>query len=441
VAIDEGVWERPDGDGYRLDRLGEGLSPSWWRFWLDAGAAVAEGLAGHITVSWYEARGDEEEALRRREQRRGEYVRALADSGGRAPLSECLGTSASNDDRVCRGKGAAVFGVLERVIGREPFCAALAGLTARGGGTIGLESVVRAFEDASGRALDWFFYEWFYRGDLPTYSLDYEVAADRTGPVVRGVVRQNGEIYRTPIPLTIELGGWSYNEWVLIDSSEQRFEFRTDMAPMEVTVDGSRLVPRIDDHELANAHFQWGLEAAEEDDWGTAVDEFGEAASLEWGSALYRFRYGDALVHSGRLAAGLEALESAVTLDLGNPEYRIALARLYLGALEHDRALSHLDEYVRLRDDPGGRLGRARALIGLGRLEEAREAIDEVRADVDASGAPDTVREELVLVLGMFHEAAGDTAAAVSEYERALEVNPVCDEARRRLEALGSGRR
>ena len=441
VAIDESVWERPDGGGYRLDRLGEGLSPSWWRFWLDAGGPIAEGLAGHSAVSWYEARGDEEEAQRLREAQRADYVRALADSGGRAPLRQCLGADASGDSRICGAKGAAVLGVLEQVIGHESFCAALGALTAGGGGVIALESVVRAFEDAAERPLDWFFYEWFYRGDLPSYSLEYEVVTRRAGPVVRGVIRQDGEIYRTPVPLTIELGGWSYDEWVSIESQEQHFEFPAEMTPMEVSLDGRRLIPRIDVLELARAHSDRGIEAAGLNDWETAVDQFGEAASLDGDSAVYRFRYGDALVHSGRLAAGLEALESAVELDPGNPQYRLTLARLYLGALEHEEALSHFDDYVALRDDPVGRLGRARALIGLGRLDEAREAIEAVRADVDATAAPDATREELFVVLGTLYEAAGDSAAAVSEYEKALEVNPVSDEAKRRLDALGSRRR
>lgn len=440
VAIDEDVWGGPAGNGYRLDLLGEGLAFCWWRCWLDAGQVVAAGLAAHSAIGWHEMRGDEEAALRLREQRRAEYVRALADSGGRAPLRLCLGIEASSDERICRGKASAVFGVLERVIGREAFCEALSGLTSQGGRRIGLENVARAFEAAAERPLDWFFYEWFHRGDLPVYSLDYEIATDRTGPVVRGTVRQEGEIYRTPVPLTIDLGGWAYDEWVPIESSEQRFELRADMVPMEINVDGRRLIPRIDRSELAAAHFQRGIEAAESNDWGAAVDEFGEAASLEWGSALYRFRHGDALVHSGRLAAGLDVLESAVELDPDEPAYRLAVARLRLGALEHDEALGHFGEYVRLTEDPVGRLGMARALIGLGRLDEGRQAVDAARAAIDASDAPDATREELFLVLGSFHEAAGDSAAAVSEYERALEVNPVSDEARRRLEALRRGR-
>jgi hypothetical protein len=438
VAIDESLWELPDGGGHRLDHLGEGLAPSWWRFWLDAGRLMAQSLAGHSAIGWHEARGDEEQAHRLREGWRADYVRALADSGGPAPLRQCLGSDASQDRRICGGKGAAVLGVLERVIGREPFCEALGALTATGGRVVDFESFVRAFEDAAGQPLDWFFYEWFYRGDLPAYSLEYEVVADRAGPVVRGVIRQDGEIYRTPVPLTVDLGGWSYDEWVSIESPEQPFEFAAEMTPMEVSVDGRCLIPRMNGQELARAHADRGIEAARANDWETAVDQFGVAASLDWESAAYRYRYGDALVHSGRLAAGLEALEAAVELDPGNPEYRLTVARLYLGALQYEEALSSFDAYVAIRDDPQGQLGRARALIGLGRLGDAGQVMETVRGQLGAGTAPDAVREEFFVVLGALHEAAGDSAAAVSEYEKALEVNPVSDEARARLEALGS---
>jgi tetratricopeptide (TPR) repeat protein len=440
VVLEEDVWRRADGDGYRLDRLGRGLSHSWWRYWVDAGPVVASGLSAHGAVGWLEAMGEEEAATRMREQRRAEYVRALADSGGRAPLRLCLGATPSTDARICRGKAAAVLGLLEHVIGREAFCSALSGLAAEGGRVVDIEEVARAFETSAGRRLDWFLYEWFYRGSLPSYSLEYEVVADGAGPVVRGVIRQEGEIYRTPVPLTIDLGGWSYEEWVTIESPEQRFEIRTDMAPIEIAVDARRLIPSIDRRELAAAHFQRGIEAAGSNDWEVAVDEFGEAASLSWGSALYRFRYGDALVHAGRLAAGLDVLEEAVELDPDEPSYRLAMARLYLGALAYSEALEHFDEYVRLTEDPAGRLGRARALIGLERLDEARDAVDGVRAEIDTARVSDAIREELFVVLGGLYEAAGDTSEAVLQYERALLVNPVSDEARSRLEALRAAR-
>lgn len=442
VVIDEKTWGRPDASERCLDELGEGLSLTWWRYRLDAAPPVAFGLAGHAAVSWHEARGDEEEALRRREHWRAEYVRALGDLDGRARLLDCIGPDATGDDGACRAKAAAVFGVLERLIGKEVFCSALAELTAsRGGRRIGLQDVVAAFEDSADRELGWFFYEWFCRGDLPTYRLDYEVVPGRTGTLVRGEIRQDGEIYRTPLPLTIELGGWSYEEWVTIQSSRQEFEIRAEMTPIDVVVDGDRLIPRIDGEELAAVHFQRGQRAAQADDWGTAVDEFGGAVSLARQSPPYLFHYGDALVHSGQLVAGLDALESAIELDPRNPEYRLALAQLYLGALEHERSLAHFDEYVRLREGPRGRLGRARALIGLGRIDEAFESVRRAEAEIDSLGDADGEREELFLVLGRLQEARGDSAAAVSEYEGALEVNPVSDEARRRLRALASGGR
>jgi lipoprotein NlpI len=437
VAIDEDIWDPPGGGGYNLARLGAGLSRSWWRFSTDAGRAVAEGLAGHSAVSWHEARDDQEEALRVRDERRAEYLRALVDSSGHASLRSCFGEG-PGDVRICRGKGSQVFGLLERVIGRDAFCAALTALSSRGG-PIGFESVVRAFEDSAGQPLEWFFDEWFVRSDLPTYHLDYEITGRSGRPVVRGVIRQDGEIYRTPVPLTVDLGGWSYDEWVPIESSEQQFEFPAEMAPIEIVVDGGHLIPRMEGPELARAHFQRGLDASKAGDWNVAVNEFGAAASIEGDRAQYRFRYGDALVHSGRLAAGVEALESAVDLAPGNADYRLALARLYLGAREYEKALAHFDRYVSLRPEPRGRLGRARVLIGLGRLDEAGRAIDRARAEIEAEAAPGAVREEYFLVLGRFHQAEGDAAAAISAYERALELDPMSDEARTRLKALSGG--
>jgi tetratricopeptide (TPR) repeat protein len=434
VVIDEGVWERPEGRGYNLARLGAGLSRSWWRFSIDVGRAVSEGLAGHCAISWHEARGDQEEALRVRDERRAEYLRALVDSAGHASLRSCFG-AAPCDVRICRGKGSQVFGLLETVIGRDAFCAALTSLAARRG-PVGFESVVRAFEDAAGQPLEWFFDEWFVRSDLPSYGLEYEITGRSGRSAVRGVIRQEGEIYRTPVPLTVDLGGWSYDEWVPIESAEQRFEFSTEMAPIEIVVDGGHLVPRMDGPELARAHFERGLDATKAGAWDVAVNEFGAAASIESDQARYRFRYGDALVRSGRLAAGVEALQSAVDLAPRNADYRLALARLYLGAREYEKALAYFDQYVSLRPEPRGRLGRARSLIGLGRLDEARRAIEHARAEIDTTGATRAVREEYFVVLGRLHEAAGDAAAAIAAYEQALELDPMSDEARSRARAL-----
>ena len=56
----------------------------------------------------------------------------------------------------------------------------------------------------------------------------------------------------------------------------------------------------------------------------------------------------------------------------------------------------------------------------------------------ESATTPPFVLEELRLVEGRFHEAAGDTSRAVQAYRAALRLNSVCDEARRRLREIST---
>lgn len=415
------------------------LARSWWDFSMDSSALAAEGLSAAAEVSWLEATGGEEEALRRREFRRSQYSRALADSGGSAPLSDCLGENPSGDRRVCRGKGSALFDMLQRLIGRDAYCRALVLLAERHrGGTAGLRDLIAAFEQTAGQDLDWFFYEWVYRGDLPTYAVEYTVAQVKGGRYrVRGMIKQDGEIYRTPVPLTLDGGAWSYDEVISIESSEQPFEFVADIQPLRISVDGDKLIPAIDSPERARMHFERGTAATAANDWGEAVDEYGAAVFLHPRDASYTYAYGEALVRSGKLASGLETLEAATRLDPGNAEMRLWVAQLHLRSNGYAAALRHLDAYVTMKkDDPIGQVTRVLALVGLERFDEAQAGIAAARVLVARAGSPPAAVEWLYVASGRYHEAVGDKAAAVSDYQRALRANPVSDEARKRLAAL-----
>ncbi len=417
------------------DRLVGALSRSWWPYSTDAGLVLSEGLAGQSEVSLLRESGDEERAIRRRERWRDVYVGALADSGGRAPLLTCMEASPDNDMRVCGTRSAAFMGLLEEVVGRDAFCSALKDLDSRfEGGMVSMREVMRAFEKADGRDLGWLVYEWVCRGDLPTYVLSYDVAPAKRGYVVSGTVRQLGEIFRTPLPLTVDLGVWSYDEWVPIDSSEQTFTFKTELEPQSVSIDSESIVPRIEADELANVHFERGVRAAEDNEWGRAVDEFGAATTLVPGDAEYKRSYGQALVHSGRTTPGLAALEDAAALDPDDADGRMQLARLYLAAGRNEDALRHMDRYVKRREnDAAGHAVRAMVLVRLGRQSAAEQELSAAARLVESGGASDSVLELISLARGRFHEAGGRPELAAEAYREALKYNPVSDEARRGL--------
>ncbi len=422
-----------------LSKVVSGVSHSWWSFWIDPGQFVSAGLATQAEAAWLDATGDEDGAERLRGLRRAQYMRAVRDSGRGVPLLDCLGPGASSDGRICGGKGSAVFEILESVVGQDAYCAALRSVASgHGGQSVGLNEFVQALEEEYGHDLDWFFYEWVSRSDLPSYAIEYETTPVGDGTyLVRGLIRQEGEPFHTPLPITIDLGGWAYDETIVIESSHQSFEIRTDAEPIHVAIDGRHLIPKVNRAELAGMHIALGAEATASGDWGAAVDEFGAAAALEPGNASFAHAYALALVRHGRLADGLEAMDRAIVLDPTNIDARFEAAGFHLRSGGFATAITHIDVYVEAKpSDPTGHIRRARALAELGRLDEAQSSIDLARELVAGDEARLNFDEEILLATGRLHEARGDTAAAVRAYEAALAANPVSDEARGRLRAL-----
>ena len=416
-----------------------GLSHSWWAFGTDTGHLLSAGLATQAETRWLDATGDEDGADRLRGLKRAQFMRAMRDSGRGIPLLDCLGPGASSDDRVCGGKGSAVLEMLESVVGQRAYCTALTRLASEHGGeSVGLREFAEAVEEEHGHDLDWFFYEWVWRSDLPSYSIEHETTPVGDGTyVVRGLIRQDGEPFRTPLPVTIDLGGWAYDETIAIESSHQPFEIRTDARPMRVTIDERHLIPRVNRAEVAGMHAELGAEAVVSGDWDTAVDEFGAAAALEPDNASFACAYAGALVRYGRPADGLDAMDRAIELDPSNIDVRLEAAVLHIRSGDFATAVTHLDIYVDVRpSDPTGHIQRARAFIEVGRLDEAQSGIDLARELMAGRAVGLDLEEEVLLVTGRLREVKGDTAGAVRAYEAALAANPVSDEARRRVRAL-----
>jgi hypothetical protein len=229
-----------------VGRITAALSRSFWPSWVDGGPLVSDGLAARAEVSLLAERGAGGD-VPRRDQIYARYAPALADSASARLARRCAVHGAAAPRALCRARGLAFFEILEQVVGHDAFCRALTSLsTAFGGSAVAFRDVISAFEDASGLPLDWFVYEWGVRTDLPSYALDYSVSSRGHGYVVRGTIRQAGDFYRTPVPLTVDLGVWSYEEWVPIESPEQRFEFRVDAEPLAVSLDAGHLIPVAD---------------------------------------------------------------------------------------------------------------------------------------------------------------------------------------------------
>jgi len=420
-----------------LGKVVSGLARSWWTYWMDPGPMLSESLANAAEVGWHDATGDQDRAARLRGVLRSGLMMALREAGRDVSLRDCAGVSPSADARICEGKGTAALEMLQSVVGGA-YCSALRAVAAeRGGGTVALRTFAEAMEREHGGDLDWFFYEWMARGDLPSYAFEYETAQNGDGTyTVRGVVHQEGEPFRTPLPLTVDLGGWAYDETIEIASAHQTFEIWAEAKPMRIVIDERGLVPKVNREELAAFRHASGGEAAADGDWGRAVDELGAAAALEPLNPVYALDYARALVRHGLAADGLAAMRLAVELDPDNHELLLEAAQLHTRSGDHESAVALLDAYVEA--EPGqavGHVRRGRALIELGRVDAGEAELD-IADELTGGTCFAPLEEEKLVAYGRLYEKRGDALSAARAYEAALAVNPVSDEARRLLRTL-----
>jgi len=124
----------------------------------------------------------------------------LVGAGADEPLAT-MGAGI-NQRNLAYNKGALVFDMLSREVGRDRFREVLRGLTAgRKLSSITWPQFLAAVDAGAGRKMDWFFDQWLTRSGAPDFRMTWR----QEGEVVRGTITQTAPYYRAQ--LRIDLHG------------------------------------------------------------------------------------------------------------------------------------------------------------------------------------------------------------------------------------------
>ncbi|MCJ9430284.1 tetratricopeptide repeat-containing sulfotransferase family protein [Kordiimonas marina] len=129
------------------------------------------------------------------------------------------------------------------------------------------------------------------------------------------------------------------------------------------------------------AHFLVGLIGVESGDWSTAQHAFKNVVSLDENHAAAWAQLARAFVTTGQMANADKALEKAVALNSGDPLVHEVLATVYSLLGHQEEALKWYDRARQISGSAYFDLGRAKCLTFLGRMDEARTALEAVLAD------------------------------------------------------------
>jgi tetratricopeptide (TPR) repeat protein len=186
-----------------------------------------------------------------------------------------------------------------------------------------------------------------------------------------------------------------------------------------------RLAPYLEDSHNVLGSIQW-----QEDDLNGAIVSYLTELELNPRNWRAHANLGGAYHETGDLESAAAAYEKAVELNPEDPNLVLALASVYSELGKDDLARRTIDRLG--SGSPGDinlRYNQAVILQNAGNLEEARHVYEEILRD-----AP--LHEGSLVNLGVIYARAGLDDRALELWQRALEVNPGNQTARRNIELL-----
>jgi len=391
------------------------LAHQWWgdlltcRDW--AHAWLNEGFATYFEALWAEENlGADEFAWNLRQDREsyfGEeahrYRRPIVFNRYREPIELF--------DRHLYEKGGLVLHMLRRLLGDTNFFGALKLYCERHRGrNVITQDLQTAFEDATGRNLDWFFDQWVYKEGHP--ELEVSSSFDDKRGVTVSVKQTQAASATIPVfrfPMTIALmdaDGVETRHQVEIDKREHTFNLPATKAPRAVRVDPAQDVLASIRHKRGREALETILAHAPE-----AIGRAGAAAALgKDGSAAAVAALRRALMNdpfwgvradaasalgSIRTEAAMAALLEAITVE--HPKARRAVVRALGEFRGKPAAATALIDLIAKGDE--SYFVEAEAAHSLGRTRDAR-AFDQLVSLLERPSHLDVIRANAIGALG-----------------------------------------
>jgi hypothetical protein len=155
------------------------------------------------------------------------------------PLRRFEGKETELDGQIGYGKGSMVFHMLRRIVGRDLFFATLGEFAIHyGGKQASWEDIKKTFEEASGKRLDQFFFQWLDRPGGPQLKLEnVGVQVASKGYLVSGEVVQEGDVYQFLLPIEADEGLGKRRLFLEVSKRRSPFSMEVSKLPLRLTLD------------------------------------------------------------------------------------------------------------------------------------------------------------------------------------------------------------
>ena len=209
---------------------------SWGHAWLN------EGFASYFDPLWFEHKFGRDEFHQRMLDTAKGYFAEDSEHYRRSIVSTKYAEADDMFDAHTYQKGACVLHMMRYVLGDELWWKAIRHWVAkRGLSVVETGDFREAIEESTGRALDWFFNEWLYKGGHPEFEVSWSY--DDKAKLLSLVVKQKQEakditpVFRMPVTVEIATKKKTWRETLDIEKPEHTFFIPCQDRPQMVLFD------------------------------------------------------------------------------------------------------------------------------------------------------------------------------------------------------------
>ncbi len=146
-------------------------------------------------------------------------------------------------DNVSYPKGGAVHHMLRNYVGDEAYFKSLNNYLTTNKFKNGESHQMRlAFEEVTGKDMNWFWNQWFYGSGHPIVKIDYNYDVPGKAMVIIEQTQKTGKIFKLPIAIDVYNGATKkrYNVWV--ENKIDTFSFNYSQKPDLINVDADKVI-------------------------------------------------------------------------------------------------------------------------------------------------------------------------------------------------------
>ena len=136
-----------------------------------------------------------------------------------------------------------------------------------------------AFEEVTGRDMNWFFNEWYFGKSFPQLDISYKYNdAARTVTVILQQIQKEAKVWQIPMAIDVYAGGKAERHNIFMENRVDSFTFSYTAKPDLVNVDADKVVlAKIDDHRPFSTYAYQYAHAPNYMDRRIAIDEASDA--------------------------------------------------------------------------------------------------------------------------------------------------------------------